>query len=175
MSKKYISISALSAVLVLGMAAFAMAGPNSGKGFVGACGGPGYGAAYSQLTPEKQAEANAVVDKYQPQFEAVRNQIWAKRSTLQAKINGGKDDEQAITKLVTEISGLRNKMRDLRASMSEELVKATGIAAFGTCPGPGYGRGFDRDDGPMQGRGMRGHGMYGQGMHSQGMYGQGMY
>jgi zinc resistance-associated protein len=155
------------------MAAFAMAaGPNSGRGFAGACGGPGYGAAYSQLTPEKQAEVNAVVDKYQPQFETMRNQIWAKRSTLQAMINGGKDDEQAITKLVTDISTLRNKMRDLRATMSDELVKATGIAAFGSCPG--YGRGFDGDDGPMQGRGMHGQGMYGHGMYGQGMYGQGM-
>jgi zinc resistance-associated protein len=148
------------------MAAFAVAGPNYGRGYVGACGGPGYGpgAAFSQLTPEKQAEAKAVVDKYQPQFETIRNQIWAKRSVLQAMVNGGKADEKAITKLVTDISNLRNEMRDQRSAMSEELVKATGIAAFGACPGPGYGRDFD---------GGRGHGMYGQGMYGQGMNGQG--
>jgi zinc resistance-associated protein len=170
MSKRSISISALAAVLILGMAAFAVAGPNTGRGFAGPCGGPGYGAAYSQLTPEKQAEVKAVVDKYQPQFETVRNQIWAKRSVLQAMINGGQADEKAITKLVTDISSLRNKLRDLRGAMSDELVKTTGIASFGTCPGPGYGRGFDGDDGPFQGRGMHGPGM----MNGQGM-GRGMY
>ena len=166
MSTKHISISALAALLVLGMAAFAVAGPNSGRGFAGPCGGPGYGAAYSQLTPEKQAEVKAVVDEFQPQFEAVRNQIWAKRSVLQAMINGGQADEQAITKLVNDISSLRNKMYDLRSAMSDKLVKTTGIAAFGTCPGPGYGRMYG-DDGP--GHGMRGHGMMrGQGMDQDG-------
>ncbi|OIQ49315.1 zinc resistance protein [Pseudodesulfovibrio hydrargyri] len=174
MSKNSFTISALAAVLVLGMAAFAAAGPNAGRGFAGPCGGPGFGAAYSQLTPEKQAEVKAVVDKYQPQFEAVRNQIWAKRSVLQAMINGGQADEKAITKLVTDISGLRNKMRDLRGTMSDELVKTTGIAAFGACPGPGYGRDFD-GDGPFQGRGMGGQGMMdGHGMYGHGM-GRGMY
>ncbi|MGE4423763.1 MAG: Spy/CpxP family protein refolding chaperone [Pseudodesulfovibrio sp.] len=171
MSKKHITISALAAALVLSMAAFAVAGPGYGHGYAGACGGPGYGpgAAYSQLTPEKQAEVKAVVDKYEPQFETVRNQIWAKRSTLQAMVNGGQADEKAITKLVTDISSLRNKMGDLRAAMSDELVKATGIAAFGTCPGP-YARGYDADDAPGQGHGMYGQGMmYGHGM-SRGMY-----
>lgn len=170
MSKKNITISALAAALVLSMAAFAVAGPGYGRGANGVCGAPGYGpgAAYSQLTPEKQAEVKAVVDKYEPQFETVRTQIWAKRSVLQAMINGGKADEQAITKLVTDISSLRNKMRDLRASMAEELVKTTGIAAFGSCPGPRFGQGDD-DDGPAQGRGMYGHGMYGHGM-GRGMY-----
>ncbi|MEZ7198756.1 Spy/CpxP family protein refolding chaperone [Pseudodesulfovibrio karagichevae] len=168
MSKKHITIPALAAVLVLGMAAFAVAGP--GHGYAGACGGPGYGpgAAYSQLTPEKQAEVKAVADKYEPQFETVRNQIWAKRSVLQAMVNGGQADEKAITKLVTDISSLRNKMRDLRAAMSDELVKATGITGFGTCAG--YGRGYDADDAPGQGRGMYGQGM----MQGHGM-GRGMY
>jgi len=164
MSKKNIPISALAVVLVLGMAAFAVAGPKSGRGFAGPCGGPGFGAAYTQLTPEKQAEVKGVVDEYQPQFEAVRNQIWAKRSVLQAMINGGQADEQAITKLVTDISSLRNKMDDLRSAMSDKLVKTTGLAAFGACPGPGYGQGPNGGDGPGQGRGMYGHGM-GRGMY----------
>ncbi|EGB14880.1 zinc resistance-associated protein [Pseudodesulfovibrio mercurii] len=168
MSKKQVSISALAAVLVLSMAAFAVAGPGQGRGYNGVCQGfgpgSGPGAAYSQLTPEKQAEVKAVFDKYEPQFEAVRNQMWAKRSVLQAMVNGGNADEKAITKLVNDISEQRNKMRDLRVAMSDELVKTTGIAAFGTCPGPGYGRGFDADDGPGQGRGMYGRGM-GRGMY----------
>lgn len=154
MSKKNLSITALAAALILSMAAFAVAGPGYGRGFAGGCGGPGYGpnAAYSQLTPEKQAEVQAIFDKYEPQFEGVRNQMWAKRSVLQAMVNGGKADEKAITGLVNDISKLRDQMWNLRKAMSDELVKATGIAAFGACPRyaqndcPGYG------DGPGQGR-----------------------
>jgi zinc resistance-associated protein len=170
MSKKNITISALAAALVLSMAAFALAGPGQGRGFSGPCAGPGYGpgAMYNQLTPEKQAQADAIVDKYEPQFEAVRNQIWVKRSTLQAMINSGKADEAAIAKLVEGISEQRSKMFELRKAMGDELVQATGIAAFGDCPrrGPGYGRGY----GPGMGDGSGPARGYGQGMGS----GQGM-
>ncbi|WP_272699279.1 Spy/CpxP family protein refolding chaperone [Desulfovibrio sp. Fe33] len=175
MSKKNITISALAAALVLSMAAFALAGPGQGRGFSGSCGGPGYGpgAMYNQLTPEKQAEADAIVDKYEPQFEAVRNALWAKRSVLQAMVNGGNADEAAITKLVNEISAQRGKMWELRKAMGDELVKATGIAAFGDCPrrGPGEGRGpcSGNDCGPGRGMGP-GQGMgSGQGMN-RGMF-----
>jgi zinc resistance-associated protein len=169
MSKKSISTAALAAVLVLAMAAFAVAGPKSGRGSGGPCGAPGFGAAYSQLTPEKQAEVKAVVDEYQPQFEAVRNQMWAKRAVLQAMVNGGQADEQAITKLVNDISSLRNKMHDLRSAMSDKLVEVTGIASFGACSGGPCGRMFG-DDGPG-----RGHGMHGQGMMFGPGMGRGMY
>lgn len=161
MSKQNLTISALAAVLVLGMAAFAVAGPGAGAGRGPGC---GQGALYSQLTPEKQAEANAIFDKYEPQFEGIRNQMWAKRSVLQAMVNGGNADEKAITKLVNDISKLRDQMRDLRKAMSDELVQATGLTAFGDfgpcqryaqtdCPG--YG----------QNQGRMGNGMgYGRGM-----------
>lgn len=168
MQKKNIAIPALAAVLVLSMAAFAVAGPGPGpgRGCPGGCGGPGNGprAAFSQLTPEKQAEARAVMDKYEPEFETIRNHIWAKRSVLQAMINGGQADEKAITKLITDISSLRNKMRDLRAARADELVQATGIAAFGVRPCPGFGQWGGPDDGPGQGNRMRGPGMDGLGM-----------
>lgn len=165
MTKKNISIAALAAVLVMSMAAFAVAGSGYGRGFGGGCGGPGYGQAkgFAQLTPEKQAEVQAVYDKFAPQFDKLREQMWTKRSTLQAMVNGGKADEKAIGGLVSDISKLRTQMWDLRKGMSDELVKVTGITdfgGFGTCPRygqndcPGYGDGQGRGMGRGQGRGM---------------------
>ena len=161
MSKKNLTISALAAVLVLAMAAFAVAGPGYGRG---GCGGPGFGQGnmYSQLTPEKQAAVEKIYDKYIPQFTELRNQMWTKHSTLQAMVNGGNADEAKIGKLTADISDLRQKMWDLRDAMSDELVAETGITAgngFGGCPG--YGQASC----PGYGQGERGQGRFGRGMY----------
>jgi zinc resistance-associated protein len=159
MNKKNITITALAAALVLAMAAWSFAGPGYGRG----CGGPGNGGPgngmnnyYSQLTPEKQVAVDKIYEKYSPKFTELRNQVLTKRSTLQAMVNGGNADEQKIGKLTADISKLRTQMWEMRGSMSNELVKETGITAgkgYGSCPaygqascpggrrGPGGGRG----------------------------------
>ena len=176
MSKKNIALSALAAVFVLSMAAFAVAGQGHGRGF-GGCGGPGNGpnGLYTQLSPEKQAAVDSIYDKYSPQFTELRNQMWTKRATLQAMVNGGNADEAKIGQLTTDISNLRQKMWDMRDAMSNDLTKETGIIAgngFGSCPGygqtscPGNGSGHGFGDGPGYGRGnMRGQGHFGRGMY----------
>ncbi|QGY40092.1 periplasmic heavy metal sensor [Pseudodesulfovibrio cashew] len=170
MTKKNITITSLAAVLVLAMSAFAFAGPGYGRG---GCGGPGYGqgAAYTQLTPEKQAAVDKIYEKYDGKFDELRTEMWTKRATLQAMINGGNADEGKIGKLTTDLTNLRDKMWDLRKSMSDELVKETGIEGFGygygrgACSGfrgaarsngdcPGYGQGYGSQQGRGYGRGM---------------------
>lgn len=159
MTKKNITITALAAMLILSMSALAFAGPGYGRG---GCGGPGSGygqGAYSQLTPEKQAEVQAIYDKYDPQFTKLRDAMWTKLAVLQAMINDGDSNEKKIGKLTTELSSLRDQMRDLRVAMSDEVSQVTGIESWRgrgyACNGngpancPGYGRG---------GQG-RGHGM----------------
>lgn len=169
MTRKNVTITALAAVLVLAMAAFAVAGPGYGRGNGGACGGPGYGPGnmYSQLTPEKQAAVEKIFDKYTVKFSELRDQMWTKRATLQAMVNGGNADEAKIGQLTADISNLRQQMWDTRDAMAAELEKETGITAgngFGSCPAygqascPGYGPGDNFDRG---GRGQgRGRGMY---------------
>ncbi|WP_319541919.1 periplasmic heavy metal sensor [uncultured Pseudodesulfovibrio sp.] len=145
MNKKNITITALAAVLVLSMAAMAMAGQGYGRGHGGGygCGGNGV---YSQLTPEKQVAVDKIFDKYQPKFTELRDQIWAKHATLQAMVNGGNADEQKISKLTTDITKLRDQMRDTRDAMQVELEKETGIVAFnGRGQGRGQGRGYNGD------------------------------
>jgi len=159
MTNKNITTIALAAVLVMSMSAFAFAGPGYGRGN---CGGNGYGAnsAYSQLTPEKQAAVDKIVDKYAVQFKDLRTEMWTKHATLQAMINGGNADEKQIAKLTAGIAELRDKMWDTRDKMATALEKETGIVTgngFGSCSRygqascPGYGSG--------QGRGS-GNGMY---------------
>lgn len=148
MTKKNITISALAAMLVLSMAAFAMAGPGYGRGY-GGCGGyggnGGPNAGYSQLTPEKQAAVQAVYDKYEPKFTEVRDAMWTKHAVLQAMINNGDSNEAKIGKLTAEMTSLRNQMRDLRIAMDKEVSEITGVASWRgrgyACDGPGFGRG----------------------------------
>jgi len=159
MTKKNITIAALAAVLVMAMSAVSFAGPGYGRG----CDGSGPGVGYSQLTPEKQAAVDKIVDSYSKQFTELRDQMWTKRATLEAMVNGGNADEKKIGSLVSDISGLRTKMRDLRDKMSDELEAETGIAGFArgaSCPG--FGPGGERGEGryQQQGRGMG----YGPGM-----------
>lgn len=151
MTKKNITITALAAVLVMAMTAISFAGPGYGRG---GCPGSGPGVGYSQLTPEKQAAVDKIVESYSKQFTELRDQMWTKHATLQAMVNGGNADEAKIGKLTSEISGLRTQMWDLRDKMSAELEAETGIAGFArgaSCPGGGQ-RGQGRY--MQQGRGM---------------------
>lgn len=154
MTKKTITITTLCAALVLAMAVWATAGPGYGRGY-GGCGGPGWGAnsGYSQLSPEKQAEADKVFEKYSAKFNELRNEMWAKHSTLQAMINGGDANEKKIAELTADITQAKEAMWQVRQEMSNELVKVTGITSqggYGGCPGygqsdcPGYGGGRGR-------------------------------
>lgn len=160
MTKKNITISAMAAVLILAMAAMAIAGPGYGRG-------PGSGncPAFSQLTPEKQAEVDAIMQKYEPKFDELRTAMWTKHSVLQAMINDGDSNEKKMGKLTAEMTTLKTQMRDMRTAMSEELTTATGIDLSQVRGGRGrgcggyqqscagnYGGGFQRGQG--YGRGM---------------------
>ena len=144
MNKQNIAIAALAAFLVISMTAMAFAAPGQGRG---ANRGNGFqcNGAYSQLTPEKQQAVDVIFDKYEPKFDELRTQMWAKHSVLQAMVNGGDADEKKISGLVADITKLRDQMRDTRDAMRAELEKETGIVGFG-----GRGRG---GCGYVQGRG----------------------
>lgn len=152
---KNITITAISALIILSMASMAFAyGPGQGRG-MGRGDGYHHNRAYSQLTPEKQEAVDAIYEKYSPKFDELRTQMWTNHSVLQAMINGGNADEKKIAKLTSEMTDLRDQMRDTRDAMRAELEKETGIVAFG---GRGNGRGYNGGDcgfgqGYGQGRG----------------------
>ncbi|WP_432737968.1 Spy/CpxP family protein refolding chaperone [Maridesulfovibrio sp. FT414] len=138
-------------IMVLALAGTAMArgGCNGAYG-----GGPGYGQGYGpctgpaqmfdQLTPEKQQEVKAIFQKYDDKIEAVRSQMWAKRTELNALVEAGKAEKKDITALVNDMAALRDKGYNLRKQLSAEIEQATGIAM----PVPGFG-GNGMDNGKM--------------------------
>jgi zinc resistance-associated protein len=156
MNKQNLTIAALAAFLVLSMTAMAFAGPGQGRGANrGSCyqqNGP-----YSQLTPEKQQAVQAIFDKYDAKFDELRTQLWTKHSVLQALINGGNADEKKIAGLTSDITKLRDQMRDNRDAMRAEIEKETGLVGFG--PGFAEGRGYGRHMGNGSGRMGGGYGM----------------
>lgn len=156
MTRKNITITALAAVLVMAMTAVSFAGPGYGRGGCSAYGGPGAG--YAQLTPEKQAAVDKIVESYAKQFDELRTEMWTKHSTLQAMINGGNADEKKIGELTADISALRTQMWELREKMATDLEAETGIAGFArraSCPGYGNGGKFHGQGRyHQQGRGM---------------------
>ncbi|MDD3310751.1 Spy/CpxP family protein refolding chaperone [Pseudodesulfovibrio sp.] len=177
MTRKNVTTFALALALVMTVAGFASAGPG-GQGYHGrggcgawsggpACGngGPGLRGIYSQLTPEKKAAVDKIFESYRGKFDAVRNELETKHAVLEAMVNGGQADEKKIGKVVSDMSGLRDKMVDLRKDLRADLSKELGIelpeTGFGRgCPGFGSGNGPDDCPGygPGQGRGMRGDG-----------------
>ncbi|MFH1915556.1 MAG: Spy/CpxP family protein refolding chaperone [Pseudomonadota bacterium] len=149
MTKKNITTTVLAAALIMALSSWAIAGPGRGG-----CDGPGSGgkSPYAQLTPEKQAAAEAIFDKYSPQMDEVRDALWTKHATMQAMINGGKADEKKLGALVAELRALRDKMGELRASMNEELTKETGIETRMGRKGRGFGQGFGPEGCPSLGK-----------------------
>lgn len=132
MSKKQIALFSLSLMAVLAMSVSAFAGPGWGRG-----GGP-------QLTPEKQAAAEKIFEKYQVKFVELREQLWAKHTQLQAQMSAEKPDQKTIEGLTDEIVKLRMDMYKNRTDMRDELTKETGLefgSGAGGCPGQGGGRG----------------------------------
>lgn len=149
MTKKTLMIT-IALAAMLSMAAMAYAGPGYGRG--GGCGGYGYGnGAYSQLTPEKQAAAEKIFDKFRAKQTALHDKAVAARIKLDAIANSGTPDEKRIDELVAEMSSLRNQMWENRTAMAKEFEAETGLqfsgrggrgSGSGYCEGYGGGRGY---------------------------------
>ncbi|MBI9109723.1 Spy/CpxP family protein refolding chaperone [Maridesulfovibrio ferrireducens] len=129
MNKK--TLIPLIIVFVLSMATIAMARGGSQNGYNNG----GNRAAFNQLTPEKQQQAQAIMDKYTATFQTLQNQQWAKRTELNALVNSGKADKETIHALVKDLSDVREKMFTTHQKMAAELEKEIGI----TFPGPRNG------------------------------------
>lgn len=148
MRKSIITLIAVAALVSL--SALAFAGPRGGRGAAAD--------AYNNLTPEKRAAVQKIIESHQDKLYDLREKIWAKQAELQALSTSGKAEKSDIQNLVGEISKLRGAMHQERLALKNEIEKQTGIKAFGPggfhhgfmmgygdgsgCPGGGYGRGF---------------------------------
>ncbi|WP_051693980.1 periplasmic heavy metal sensor [Desulfohalovibrio reitneri] len=112
-------------------------------------GGPGYGG--PALTTEQQKTFDQIIDKHQEKLFQLRQDIWAKRTQLDALTRSGQADPGKVEQLTTEISDLRGQLFQERQAMRRELNQKLGDVAANNS----YGRGYHR--GPHHG--MMGHGM----------------
>lgn len=132
------TILSLTLVLAIAFAAIAFAapienGPNDPKG--------SNGPARVELTPEQQEKAQVVFDKYHDDMVNIREDIWAKQTTLEALTTSGKATKSDIVELVEDISKLRTELQTKRDAFQGELEAATGIKTGGFGRGFGGGRG----------------------------------
>ncbi len=122
---------------------------------------PGNEYVYDSLTPEKQAQYDAIMDDFSNKMAPLRDKMRAKRIELDTLGNAATPDPKAIGKASEELVALHNEFVKERAAMRERISKELGInlntndrrgfrpgcPAFGDCGyGQGYGRGYGNGD-----------------------------
>ncbi len=122
----------LAALLVTGTAFARNHGDYSG----GPCGGPGY-KQHEALAPEKRQKFDEIMKQHFDRVQPLREQMWAKRTELNALSKNPNTTPETISKLVQDMSGLRGQMIKERESLRSSLEKEVGISGFG--PGRGFG------------------------------------
>ncbi len=131
--KRSLTILGVTALLAGLLATQAMAfGPGHG-GHGGR--GPVY---YQALPPEKQAVVEKIMDEHRAKMFALREDLWAKQTELDA-LKGS--DAKRIQTLVAEMKDLRAKMFAERETLQKKL-EAEGVELGGRGMGPGTGHGM---------------------------------
>lgn len=151
------------ATLVLGSASFALAHGHHGgmmNGYAGNNGGCYYNGGYQNLTPEKRAAVDKLIQEHTAAMEPLRQQLDAKRLELNALSGNPNAKPEYISKLAGEVAQLstqiRNSGSEFRARMAEEM-------------------GFENVPRGMRGYGHMGGGhMWGTGYGHMGVYHHGM-
>ena len=108
----------------------------------GACWG------YAQLTPEKQAAFDKIMDEVQPRLADLRTQFRVKRMELGALSRNANATGDDIHKVAAELQQLGKAINAERQALHARLEKEVGPMP---CPGPRYGNGPRFDDGPRRG------------------------
>lgn len=143
----------LLAVLVMATPLAAQArpgGPGGPRGGYAEGCGPGMrgGDWYQALTPEKQQAVSALFEAHRAKVEPIREQLWLKRTTLDALSSNPKVEPQELTALIGEIAKLRQQLFAERKAFAERMEKETGVKMpYTMAGGPGRLYRHDRNDG----------------------------
>ena len=115
-------------------------------------GARGAGWGYAQLTPEKQAAFDKIMDETQPRLAELRTQFRVKRLELEALSNNANATSNDIHKVAEELQQIGQAINKEHQAMQARLEKEVGPMP---CVGPRYGAGPRFNDGPRYGAGPR--------------------
>ena len=148
----------LVGVLVLTASAALAWGPGWGRGF-----GPGYGPgpAVANLNQDQIAKIQKIQSDRYAEMAKVRNEMFTKRTELQALFREPTLDQAKIAAKQKEIAALQAQMQEkglaTRTAAAEVLTpeQRAQLPAYGPGMGPGFGRGMGMGYGPRMGFGPR--------------------
>ena len=150
-SHSKIIMGTLVAVLVIA-APFAAQARHGGYGYGPGPDGPG---GWHQAIPQEQRDAvYGMMREHRAKVQPLRDELWTKRTMLDALSGNPNADVKEIKSLVEEVGALRGKLRAEHDAFSARVKKDTGIDVPGSWCGK-YGDGYGRH------RGYGGHGGYG--------------
>ncbi len=107
------------------------------------------------LTPEQQAKFDNILSNYSKKTHALREDIWAKNTELNALAKNPNTKPERISQLVGELKSLRAKQYAEREALNETLKKE-GLPQVGMGMGRMGGCGMMGGKGMMHGKGMMG-------------------
>jgi hypothetical protein len=159
---------AIVTALVMAAPLAAHARPGAEKGHGGPHRGPGMEQSSSRTCPgammqqgwmhaipqEKREAVFAVLKEHRAKTQELREQLWVKRTTLEALSGNPKVEPSELVKLVTEMSALRIQLKKERVALAERIEKEFGIQMPS-------GKGFGMGHGPKGFKGHGGHGGHG--------------
>jgi Spy/CpxP family protein refolding chaperone len=148
--KRTMAALGLAVAVLTAATAFAW-GPGSGRG-MGMGYGPGQGYGYgpgavmSTLSPEQVAQIQKIQSDRYTEMAPVRNEMFTKRTELQALFREPALDQAKIAAKHKEIAALQAQMQEkalaARMAVAEVLTpeQRAQVPAFGPGMGPGFGR-----------------------------------
>lgn len=89
-----------------------------------------YDCVYQSLTPEKQAQYDAIMKDFADRTAPLRDQLSAKYIELRTLGNSPAPDPKAVGKASEELVALRNTFSGERQAMVERIAKEVGVNVF---------------------------------------------
>lgn len=139
MKKFATTLAALALAAGLSTTALAASGPSHGPGH-----GPGQGPAWTQLTPEQQAEATKARADFLNETLALRQKVATKKVELSTLRHQPNPDQ-------AKIKALSDELVDIKAQLAKKHNEYA--AKYPTAFGPGMGRGMGMGGGKCGGMG----------------------
>lgn len=158
MKKTVVAVGLVGLLALTASMAFAW-GPGWGRGYGYGPYGPGPAVVGPTLSAEQVAKIQKIQSDRYAEVATVRNEMFTKRTELQALFREPALDQAKVAAKQKEIAALQAQMQEkalaARTAVAEVLTpeQRAQMPAFGSGMGPGFGRGHGMGYGPRMGFG----------------------